>query len=58
MAQTTKIVEVSRDALGWLLLYARDWNGNREGEPVGEPDYYKSRAAAVRAAKTINDNAH
>lgn len=52
-----KIVEVSRDALGWVLLYARDHDGNREGEPVDAPDYYKSRAAAQRAAKLINDSA-
>ena len=52
---TPKIVEVTRDALGWLLVYARDYEGNREGEPVGEPDYYKSQSAAKRAAKTISE---
>jgi hypothetical protein len=50
-----KIVEVSQDALGYLLVYARDWEGNREGEPLGEPDYYKTRSAAQRAAKMVND---
>lgn len=48
------IVEVSRDVLGWLLVYARDHEGNREGEPLGAPDYYRSRAAAKREADKIN----
>lgn len=48
------IVEVSKDVLGWLLVYARDHDGNREGEPLGEPDYYPSRAAAKREADKIN----
>jgi len=51
----SKIVKVSRDTLGWLLVYARDWNGNRTGEPLGAPDYYKSRADARFAAKQINE---
>ena len=51
----SKIVKVSRDTLGWLLVYACDWNGNRTGEPLGAPDYYKSRADARFAAKQINE---
>lgn len=51
---TAKIVEVSQDALGWLLVYARAHDGRREGEPVGAPHYYKSRTAAAKAAKAIN----
>ena len=52
---TPKLVEVTSDALGWLLIFARDYEGNRKGEPLGDPDYYKSRGAAQRAAKLIND---
>lgn len=52
-----KIVEVSQDALGWLLVYAKDHEGNREGEPLGEPDYYKTRGAALAAARKINAEA-
>ena len=48
------IVEVSKDVLGWLLVYARDHDGHREGEPLGDPDYYPSRAAAKREAEKIN----
>lgn len=49
-----RVVETSKDALGWLLVYARDFGGYREGEPVGAPDYFKSKAAADRAAAKIN----
>lgn len=52
------IVEPARDALGWLLIYSRDVDGHREGEPHGDPDSpsgrYESRAAAKRAAERIN----
>jgi hypothetical protein len=54
-----KLVEVSQDALGYLLVYARNYEGHREGEPVcnsaRDPEYYKTRAGAQRAAKMIND---
>ena len=50
-----KLVEVSQDALGFLLTYAKDHGDFREGDPVGKPDYYRSRAAAVKAMRAIND---
>lgn len=43
--ETAKPVEVSQDALGWLLLDA-------EGHPVGEPDYYPSKRAAQKALRS------
>jgi hypothetical protein len=39
-----KPVAVEQDALGWLLVDAR-------GNPVGAPDYYKSKRAANAALK-------
>lgn len=39
-----KGVEVSQDALGWLLLDA-------DGHPVGEPDYYPTKRLAQRALR-------
>lgn len=53
-----KLAEVSQDALGFLLVYARSYSGNREGDPVcdaaGDPIYYKTRAAAKRAEAEFN----
>jgi hypothetical protein len=37
-----------------LLVYAHNCDGNREGEPVGAPDYYKSKSASQKAAAKIN----
>jgi hypothetical protein len=52
-------VEVTRDVLGWVLRYARDFDGYREGDPMcdplsGDPDYYKTKAEAEFVAKAIN----
>lgn len=44
MAHKAQPVEVSRDALGWVLL-------DKDGHPVGKPDYYKSEHAAKQALK-------
>lgn len=61
MPQAKKDVEVSRDALGFVLLWTKDQpGGQREGEPVEEPMsgdvlYFKSKAAAQRAAKQLNE---
>jgi hypothetical protein len=52
-----KLVEVSEDILGFVLVYARDHGDNREGEPLGEPDYYMTRSAALAAARKINAEA-
>jgi hypothetical protein len=49
-------VEVSKDILGWLLLYASDGINCREGEPVGEPDYFPSKRAAQKAAREHNQS--
>lgn len=52
------IVEPAKDALGWLLVYSRNVDGHREGEPHGDPDSpsgrFKSRAAAKRKADDVN----
>lgn len=52
-------VDVSQDALGWLLVFARDKGKNREGEPVtlssGDVRYFKSKRAAVQAANKVNE---
>lgn len=53
-ADIPKIVEPSRDALGWLLVYSRDVDGHREGDPVGDPDYFQSRYAAKKKADAMN----
>lgn len=53
-AMASRKVEVSRDALGWLLVYRVSCGAHREGEPVGAPDYYRTKAAAMRAASTFN----
>lgn len=53
-------VEVARDALGWLLVYVADQpTGQREGEPIEDPDtedvrYFRTRAAAKKAAAAMN----
>jgi hypothetical protein len=55
-----KTVEVSKDALGWCLIYTRDVGKCREGDPVcadekqSEIRYFKSHAAAERACKALN----
>jgi hypothetical protein len=52
-----KIVEVSKDALGWLLVYTRDVGKCREGEPVCDKNdvrYFETHAAAERACKALN----
>jgi hypothetical protein len=48
-------VEVSEDILGWLLLYKGDGINCREGEPVGDPDYFPSKRAAQKAAREHNE---
>lgn len=54
----TKLVEVSHDTLGFFLAYARKHYHHREGEPVcddvGDVIYYRSRAAAKKAADAFN----
>ncbi len=58
MPLVNKIVEVSRDALGWCLIYTHDVGRNRMGDPVCDKkdvEYYKTRAAALRAAKAMNE---
>jgi hypothetical protein len=61
MMQLQKDVEVSQDALGWLLVFARNVGKNREGEPVtlasGDVRYFKSENAARTAEKKINRGA-
>lgn len=52
--ETPKIVEVDHDALGWLLVYSMDVGCYREGDPVGEPDYYPTKRAASKAAAQFN----
>jgi hypothetical protein len=56
-----KDVVVSKDVLGWLLVWSRDDKGAdiREGEPVtlpmsGDIVYFKSRGAAEKAAADFN----
>lgn len=49
-------VEVSQDALGWVLIYKGDGINVREGDPVGEPDYYPSKRAAQKAAREHNQS--
>jgi hypothetical protein len=51
-------VEVSQDALGYLLIFKRDIGKHREGDPVtltsGDIRYFKSQRAATLAARNIN----
>ncbi len=47
-------VEVTKDALGWLLVYKGKGINCREGDPVGEPDYFRSKQAAQKAARDHN----
>ncbi len=60
MTKPEKIVEVTRDALGWLLVWAKDTEGGqREGDPVelpmsGDVAYFKSKSAAQKAAAHFN----
>lgn len=49
-------VEVSKDTLGWLLVYKGSGITAREGDPVGEPDYYPSKRAAQKAAREHNQS--
>jgi hypothetical protein len=51
-----KIVELSQDTLGYLLVYAKDYGDFREGDPFGAPDYFRSRAAASKVMRKINDH--
>lgn len=52
-------VEVTQDALGWLLVWGRNVGKHREGEPItltsGDIRYFKSKRAATIAAKKINE---
>ena len=61
----TKDVEVSKDALGWLLVWARDDKeaGVREGEPVtlpmsGDVVYFQTRRQATHAEALFNEGKH